>query len=65
MPTNDRRDLIRRLKVKIQKFYMVLTLYLLMCIVFISEQTATFALYSTERVVFYKRGGECLLRGTD
>jgi len=32
--------------------------------VWISKQTATFALYSINKWVFYNRGGECFLRGT-
>jgi len=34
------------------------------CFAWISEQTATFALYSTNRLVFTTEV-ECLLRGTD
>jgi len=36
-----------------------------MCFVWVSEQTATFALHDTDRLDLYSRGGECLLRGTD
>jgi len=36
-----------------------------MCFVWFSEQTVTFVLYIIKRLVFYNRGGECLLRGTD
>ena len=35
------------------------------CFVWISEQTATFALYIINWFGFYNRGGKCLLRGTD
>ena len=31
----------------------------------ISEQTANFALYTSNRLVFYNRGGKCLLHETD
>jgi hypothetical protein len=41
----------------IQKFYMVLTVRL--CFIWITQQTATFAL------VLFNRGGECLLCSTD
>jgi len=34
------------------------------CHVWISEQTATFALCNFYRLVFYNRGGECLLHDT-
>jgi len=33
--------------------------------VWISAQTATFALYHINWQIFYNRGGECLLRGTN
>jgi hypothetical protein len=36
-----------------------------MCIVFISEQTATFALYNVNWSVFCNRDEKCLLRGTN
>jgi len=35
-----------------------------MCFVWVSEQTATFALDSMNSLVLYNRCGECLLRGT-
>jgi len=35
------------------------------CFVLISEQTANFALQNIKKIGFYKRGRECLLRGTD
>ena len=50
-------------QVNIQKFYMVLTIYL--SFVGISEQRATFPLHSISRLVLYNQGGECLQRGTD
>jgi hypothetical protein len=34
------------------------------CFIRISEQRAYFALQDIKRLVFYNRGGECLLRGT-
>jgi hypothetical protein len=43
------------------KLYVVLTLRL--CDVWISEQTLSFGLYSINRLVLCRRGGECLLRG--
>jgi len=36
----------------------------LMCLVRISQQTATFALHNNSRLVLYNQGGGCLLRGT-
>jgi len=42
---------------------MVLTLRL--CVVWISEQTATFTLHNISRLVLYNRCGVCLQRGTD
>jgi hypothetical protein len=33
------------------------------CIVWISEQIATFVLHNINRLIWYSRGGECLLRG--
>ena len=34
-----------------------------MCFVWLSEQTATFALYCIKLTGFYNRGGECLQGG--
>jgi hypothetical protein len=36
-----------------------------MCIVFISQQTATFALHNINWFVFFNRDEKCLLRGTN
>ena len=33
------------------------------CFVWISEQTANFALQNIKRLISYKKGGECLLSG--
>jgi len=36
----------------------------LMCLVQLSNETATFALYNISRLILYNLGDECLLRGT-
>ena len=36
-----------------------------MCCVWISEQTMTFALYTSKQTGFLNRGGKCLQRGTE
>jgi len=45
-----------------QKFYVLPTEHTSFATT--AEQTATFALYNINRLIFYNRGVECSLRGT-
>jgi hypothetical protein len=49
-------------KFNIKNFYMVLTMHL--CVVYGSRNKRQICLYSINRLVLYKPGVECLLRGT-
>jgi len=53
---------LRTTRFKMQKFYMVLTLLWVFCTYL---RTDSDILYSINWLVFYNRGGKCLLRGTN